>query len=167
MKIANIFPQIKLCERSTRIYFEGILCILDEPSDKPPMGGLHHKLIIPSAVAKKALPSLIGAPLNYKVDWSGHDFNMTIGMITNAKIINHTLQVVGFLSTADKPYLIRQFDSITDDLLGMSIELHNSRVDITKKYMVALEVNFSGAAVLLKNKAAYTKTSFHRLKNLN
>src|ERR1700755_932244 len=56
-----------------RLPFEGVLTLIDTPSDKPPSGSRGHRVILPRAAAEAALPSLLGMAVDYKAGWDGHD----------------------------------------------------------------------------------------------
>ena len=134
-----------LNEYSGRVYFSGILCTLDEPSDKSPTGAKGHKIIITKTAAKNALSTLIGAPLNYKSDWNGHDYSVT----------------VGYLATANYPEIIDKIKELPLGTLGMSYEVKNARcINLNQQIWTISEVTFSGAAILKRDKAAYRNTSF-------
>ena len=154
-----------LDESSGRINFEGILCTLDEPSDNFPVGSRQHKVLVRSDAAKKGLSTLIGAPVNYKPDWSGHNMNVTIGLITKAFIDGSNLKVRGYLMLAKYPKILEEIEAIPSGLLGMSYEMENVTCkDIRQPIWELTKVNFSGASILLRSKAAYANTSFRILR---
>lgn len=157
-----------LTEYSGRINFEGTLCILDEPSDKSPSGGRGHQILLSKEVAETYLEKLIGAPINYKEDWSGHNIEITIGLISKAWIEDDKLKVLGHLITATNPNIIDKIKSLPDNSLGMSYEMLNAKVEnINASIWKLIKAPFTGAAILFKNKAAYQKSSFKLLsKNI-
>ena len=152
-----------ITESSGRVYFEGILCTLDQPSEKSPTGARGHQIILTSFAAERAISGLIGAPVNYTENWQGHDIFTTIGLISKAFTENQKLKVRGYLLTAKYPKIIDQIKSL-EESLGMSYELRDARVeDMRKPVWTLTRVNFTGVAILLQNKAAYRTSTFHLL----
>jgi hypothetical protein len=139
--------------------FTGVLTILDEPSDKNPNGGRGHKVIVTSAAAKKALHSLIGMGISVKTGWNGHDPRQKCGVITDASIEDKKILVSGYLYARDFPDVIEMLES--KEQIGMSYEVADAHVhDMRSPIWTVKKLTFTGAAILLRSKAAYKKTSF-------
>ena len=141
-----------------RLPFEGVLTLVDVASDKAPSGARGHRVVLTRAAAEAALPSLLGMAVDYKAGWDGHDARQKCGIIT----------VAGFLFARDFPELEAQVESKAepgvDRLMGMSYELADAHVaDMSASIWTLTRATFTGAAILLREKAAYRGTSF-RLK---
>jgi len=140
--------------------FIGILTLVDVPSDKSPAGARGHKVVLTKTAAQNALPTLIGMPLNYRAEFDGHDVNHKLGIIDSAEICGSELIVSGYLFKRDEPTVVARIAACTDDL-GMSYELADARVEDMRAVVWELtRVTFTGAALLLKTKAAYKLTDF-------
>src|SRR5579875_3271586 len=146
-----------------RLPFSGCLTLLDVPSDKAPSGARGHRVILTSAAAEAALPSLLGMAIDYKAGWDGHDARQKCGIITSAHLEGQRLMVSGFLFARDFPELERKMDAraSTDGEMGMSYELADAHVaDMKAQVWTLTRATFTGAAILLRDKAAYRSTSF-------
>lgn len=157
-----------------RLPFEGVLTLIDTPSDKAPSGARGHRVILTRAAAEAALPSLLGMAVDFKAGWDGHDARQKCGIITAAEIEGNRLTVAGYLFARDFPEMESQFGSQTESKLnstlaasrpmGMSYELADAHVaDMRASIWTLTRATFTGAAILLREKAAYRGTSF-RLK---
>jgi uncharacterized protein YlxW (UPF0749 family) len=139
--------------------FKGVLTRIDEPSDAPPGGSGGKRVILTRAAATKALPTLLGMPIDMKANLSDHDVKSKVGTITAATIEGNAIHIEGFLYAADFPNEVRHIQSKRDEL-GFSWEIKNIFVkDVNADPMVITGCTFTGAAILYKNKAAYTSTS--------
>lgn len=146
-------------DHPNKIPFSGILVHLDSPSDKAPHGSFGKKIILTSAAATAALPTLLGMAVNYASDFEGHNPRMKIGIIDNATIENSAVRVSGFLYGADFANEVEHIQSNKEDL-GFSFEAQRILVeDLSASPLVIKELVFTGAAVLQKKSAAYMKTS--------
>src|SRR5258708_22230496 len=95
------FPEVH--GHPNRLPFEGVLTLLDVPSDKAPRGARGHRVVLTRATAEAALPSLLGMAVDYKAGWDGHDARQKCGIITSANIEGARLMVSGFLFARDYP----------------------------------------------------------------
>ena len=139
--------------------FKGILTRLDQPSDRPPEGSRNHRVILTRAAAEKALPTLLGMAVNYAADLKGHDVKRKIGAITAATIEGDAVHIEGFLYAADFPDEVARVQS-ERSRLGFSYEMRNIYVkDIAAASWEITDCIFTGAAILYKDKAAYSTTS--------
>jgi hypothetical protein len=150
-----------------RLPFEGVLTLLDVPSDKAPSGARGHRVVLTRYAAEAALPSLLGMAVDYKAGWDGHDARQKCGIITSAEVDGKKLTVTGYLFARDFP----EFGSIAgrggdtrlhaEGALGMSYELADAHVaDMRAPVWTLTRATFTGAAILLREKAAYRSTSF-------
>ena len=152
-----------------RLPFEGVLTLVDVPSDKAPSGARGHRVVLTREAAETALPSLLGMAVDYKAGWDGHDARQKCGIITAAHIEGQRLMVSGFMFARDYPEFhaleSRFGTSLTASAegdMGMSYELADAHVaDMRDAVWRLTRATFTGAAILLREKAAYRATSFH------
>jgi hypothetical protein len=115
--------------------------------------------------AEKALASLLGMAVDYRPGWDGHDARRKIGVITEATLVRNRINVSGYLYARDFPDVAEAIEAHTPNALGMSYELADARVDDMRAEVWQLtRVTFTGAAILLREKAAYRATSFRMKK---
>lgn len=149
-----------------RLPFEGVLTLIDVASDKAPSGSRGHRVVLTRQAAEAALPSLLGMAVDYKTGWDGHDARQKCGIITSAQITGNQLTVAGFLFARDFPELESKLEEKVhaEGNMGMSYELADAHVaDMRASIWMLTRATFTGAAILLRDKAAYRNTSF-RLK---
>lgn len=141
-----------------RIPFEGVLTLVDTASDKAPTGAKGHRVYVSREAAEAAIPSLLGMAVGYKKGWDGHDARQKCGVITSAAIKDNKLVVQGHVFGRDFPELHKAFDK---DEHGMSYEMADAHVaDMRSKIWTLTRFTFTGAAILLRSKAAYRGTDF-------
>jgi hypothetical protein len=150
--------------------FRGVLTLVDTPSDKAPAGSRGHRVVLTRAAAERALPSLLGMALDYAPTLDRHDARRKVGVITRAEIVGKTIELGGYLFAKDFPEIVRQIEmgSIQasagrsrrpENPLGMSYEISDASVaDVRAKIWMLTRVTFTGAAILLRDKAAYRNT---------
>ncbi len=144
-----------------RVPFEGVLTVVNAASDKAPAGARGHRVMLTRDAAEKALPSLVGMAVDYRPGWDGHDAQRKIGLLTEANVIGPRLVVRGYLYARDFPEVTRAIAAHAPEKLGMSYELADARVeDMRAEIWKLTRVTFTGAAILLRDKAAYRATSF-------
>ena len=144
-----------------RAPFTGVLTLVDEPSTKPPSGARGHRVILTRAAALTALPSLLGMAVDYAPSWDGHDARRKCGIITQADVEGTRLRVAGYLYAKDVPEVERQMRQCAPGAMGMSWELADAHVeDLRAEIWTLTQATFTGAAILLREKAAYGNTSF-------
>jgi hypothetical protein len=162
------FPDV--AGHPNRLPFEGCLTLIDVPSDKAPSGARGHRVILTRAAAEAALPSLLGMAVDYKTGWDGHDARQKCGIITSARLEageGRRLLVKGYLFARDYPEFSKM-DSQAGGIaagrnseMGMSYELADAHVaDMRAPVWTLTRATFTGAAILLRDKAAYKATSF-------
>ena len=92
---------------------------------------------------------------------NGHDARRKIGLLTEVDLIGQRLVVRGYLYARDFPEVAEAIQAQSPDALGMSYELADARVeDLRAEVWKLTRVTFTGAAILLRDKAAYRATSF-------
>ncbi|HEY1986224.1 MAG TPA: hypothetical protein VGG85_12480 [Terracidiphilus sp.] len=144
-----------------RVSFEGVLTVVDAPSDKAPAGARGHRVTLTREAAERALPSLLGMAVDYRPGWDGHDARRKIGLVTEATVMGNSLVVRGYLYARDFPDVAAAIQVQGREALGMSYELADARVeDMRAEVWKLTQVTFTGAAILLREKAAYRATSF-------
>ena len=144
-----------------RVPFEGVLTLVNAASDKAPAGARGHRVLLTQSAAEAALPSLLGMAVDYRPGWDGHDARRKIGVLTEANLLNNRLVVRGYLYARDFPEVAREIEAHAPQALGMSYELADCRIENMRAEIWKLtRVTFTGAAVLLRDKAAYRDTSF-------
>jgi hypothetical protein len=147
-----------------RVAFEGTLTVVNAASDKAPAGARGHRVMLTREAAEKALPSLLGMAVDYRPGWDGHDARCKIGLLTEANLVGHRLVVRGYLYARDFPEVARAIEASAaadPEAMGMSYELADARVeDMRAEIWKLTRVTFTGAAILLRDKAAYRATSF-------
>ena len=148
-------------EHPNRMAFEGVLTVVDEPSSKPPAGARGHRVVLTRSAALAALPSLLGMGVDFTPSWDGHDARRKCGVITEANLAGRQLQVNGYLFAKDFPEVTRQLRHTVPGEMGMSYELANAHVeDMNAQIWTLTRATFTGAAILLREKAAYRNTHF-------
>jgi hypothetical protein len=144
-----------------RVPFEGVLTRVDEPSNRPPSGARGHRVILTRAAALAALPSLMGMAVDYAQAWDGHDARRKCGIITQADVDGNCLRVSGYLFGKDFPEVEERMRRSTAGTMGMSYEIADAHVDdMNAEIWTLTRATFTGAAILLREKAAYRNTSF-------
>ena len=159
-----------------RLAFEGVLTLVDVPSDRAPSGARGHRVILTRVAAEAALPSLLGMAVDYKAGWDGHDARQKCGIITSAQVDGKQLTVGGYLFARDFPELEQKIQAGSEPgagesrtagnavgvgAMGMSYELADAHVaDMRAPFWTLTRATFTGAAILLREKAAYRATSF-------
>lgn len=151
----------EVADHPNRAPFTGVLTRVDEPSTRPPSGARGHRVILTRAAALAALPSLLGMAVDYAPAWDGHDARRKCGIITRADVEGPRLTVAGYLFAKDFPEVERQMRHSPPGAMGMSWELADAHVeDMRAEIWTLTRATFTGAAILLREKAAYRNTSF-------
>lgn len=144
-----------------RVPFEGVLTLVDEPSNRPPSGARGHRVILTREAALAALPSLMGMAVDYAPGWDGHDARTKCGIITQADVEGNRLRVSGYLFGKDFPEVEDRVRRGAVGTMGMSYEIADAHVgDMNAEIWKLTRATFTGAAILLREKAAYRNTSF-------
>jgi hypothetical protein len=144
-----------------RVSFEGVLTRVDEPSNRPPSGARGHRVILTRSAALAALPSLMGMAVDFAQSWDGHDARRKCGIITQADVDGCCLRVSGYLFGKDFPEVLERMRQSAVGTMGMSYEIADAHVeDMNAEIWTLTRATFTGAAILLREKAAYRNTSF-------
>jgi hypothetical protein len=139
--------------------FNGVLVHLDRLSDAAPAGSYGKRIIVTADAGRRALPSLLGMAVNFTPSFDGHDTKNKIGIITSANIVGNAIVIAGFVYAADFPDTARTIKASAADL-GFSFEAQRLTVlDPSAHVLTITELAFTGAAIIRKDKAAYTTTS--------
>jgi hypothetical protein len=150
----------KFAKHPNRKRFIGVLTTVDTPSERAPSGARGHRVVLTREAAERALPSLIGMGLGYTPKLDGHDARRKIGVITGAEIIGKELVIEGHLFARDFPDMMRELRA-KNGVLGLSYEVSDAIVeDMQARVWKLTDVTFTGAALLLRDKAAYGRTWF-------
>jgi hypothetical protein len=156
------FPHVE--GHPNRVPFEGVLTVVNAPSDKAPAGARGHRVMLTREATEKALPSLLGMAVDYRPGWDGHDARRKIGLLTEANVLGQRLVVKGYLYARDFPEVAKAIEASAaadPGAMGMSYELADALVeDMRADIWKLTRVTFTGAAILLREKAAYRATSF-------
>ena len=157
--MAITMPEVE--DHPNRVPFEGVLTVVDEASTRPPSGARGHRVILTRDAARTALPSLLGMAVDYAPKWDGHDARAKCGIVTEADVVGNQLQVRGYLFGRDFPEVVQQLRQSVPGYMGMSYELADAHVaDMRADVWMLTRATFTGAAILLREKAAYRNTSF-------
>jgi hypothetical protein len=144
-----------------RIPFEGVLTLVDVASDKAPTGSRGHRVMLTRSAAEAALPSLLGMAVDYRPGWDGHDARSKCGILTEANLVGNRLTVAGYLYARDFPEVAEEIRSGAAGEMGMSYEIADAHVaDMRAEVWSLTRATFTGAAILLRDKAAYRNTCF-------
>jgi len=164
------FPEV--AGHPNRLPFEGCLTLVDVASDKAPSGARGHRVLLTRRAAEAALPSLLGMAVDYKAAWDGHDARQKCGIITMAKLEGRRLMVGGYLFARDFPEMEVRLGGVAAGVqaegeMGMSYELADAHIaDMRAPVWTLTRATFTGAAILLREKAAYRATTFRVRKRV-
>ena len=147
-----------VADHPNKMPFTGVVTFVDRPSDLA-VGGSGGKLTyLPKEVAQAALPSLLGMGIDYTEDFSAHDPQKKLGVITGADIVGDEVRIEGFFYAMDFPQECARIKAEKEDL-GFSYEIQAQTQAMGGNLLKIVSGTFTGAAVLYKNKAAYQSTS--------
>ena len=139
--------------------FSGILTRIGEPSDAAPEGSGGKRVMITAEAAEKNLGSLLGMGVNYNPN--GHSPQEKVGFIDSATIEANAIHIGGFIYAADFPEVAKEIKA-NKDILGFSFEARDLFTTDSEADPVPIaDCVFTGAAILLKDKAAYRSTSIN------
>ena len=142
---------------ANRLPFRGVLTRIDEPSNSAPHGSNGKRVLITMVAARNALDSLLGMAVNYGFD--DHKPQEKVGVIFGSEIIGNELHINGVIYAADFPEVAAQIQA-NKDMLGFSFEARDLFTnDANADPISIVDLSFTGAAILLKDKAAYKHTA--------
>jgi len=104
-----------------RVPFEGVLTLVDVPSDRAPSGSRGHRVVLTKAAAEAALPSLLGMAVDFRPAWDGHDARTKCGILTEADLAGQRLTVGGYLYGRDFPEVEEKLRQLPAGSMGMSM----------------------------------------------
>ena len=146
-------------DHPNRMPFRGVLTRVDQPSDSAPGGSGGRLINVQGRAAERALASLLGMGVNYTTAFDGHDVQAKVGVITAATLEGNAIVIEGFIYAADFPEVAASIKAQKDQL-GFSFEAQQIYVaDPRADVLDITALTFTGAAILLKDKAAYRSTS--------
>jgi hypothetical protein len=91
-----------------RAAFEGVLTMVDMPSQRAPSGARGHLVVLTKRAAEAALPSLLGMALDYSPTLDRHDVRCKVGVITRAEVVGRNLELGGYLFARDFPEIVEE-----------------------------------------------------------
>lgn len=146
-------------DHPNKMPFKGVLVVLDQPSNKPPHGAGGRKVVMTTAAATKAIPTLLGMAVNYTLKLDGHDQQKKIGIISDATVKDGAIHIEGFIYASDFPDAAARIRA-DKKILGFSFEATDIKLaDPGADPLEIKECVFTGAAILRKDKAAFSSTS--------
>jgi hypothetical protein len=91
-----------------RAAFQGVLTMVDVPSQRAPSGAKGHLVVLTKRAAEAALASLLGMALDYSPSLDRHDVRRKVGVITRADIVGRNLELGGYLFARDFPEIVEE-----------------------------------------------------------
>ncbi len=150
-------PQVQ--DHPNRHPFSGILTKVGVASDTAPNGSGGKRVLLTRECVEGALDSLLGMGIDLAHDLKGHAAQSKIGVITGATIDGEDLLITGFLYAADFPAETLKI-VLQQAQLGFSFEARNLAVEsVSTDPLIVKSCFFTGAAVLMKDSAAYRTTA--------
>lgn len=155
--MALVVPDV--LDHPNRMPFSGVLTRVGLPSDIAPHGSKGKRVLLTPEAAEAALDSLALMAVDYTPNFDGHDVRAKIGVITGATVEGSDLRIEGFIYAADFPEEAAEIKA-NKNALGFSFEAQQILVEnLESDPLVITACVFTGAAILRKDKAAYTTTS--------
>lgn len=93
-----------------RVAFQGVLTMVDVPSQRAPSGAKGHCVVLTRRAAEAALPSLLGMGVDYSPTLDKHDVRCKVGVITRAEIVGRNLELGGYLFAKDFPEIVEEVE---------------------------------------------------------
>jgi len=91
-----------------RTAFQGVLTMVDVPSQRAPSGAKGHLVVLTKKAAEAALPSLLGMGVDYSPTLDRHDVRCKVGVITRAEIVGRNVELGGYLFARDFPEIVEE-----------------------------------------------------------
>lgn len=140
-------------------HFIGILPCVGIPSAKSPQGARGHKILLTREAVESAISSFIGMGINIHAEGTAHNARAKVGVIETADVTGNDIVLTGYIFSRDAPDVIARLEASSD--WGMSYESADSHVeDLRADVYRVTACTFTGAAILKRDKAAYTMTDF-------
>ncbi len=111
-----------------RAAFNGVLTMVDVPSQRAPDGAKGHLVVLTRRAAEAALPSLLGMALDYSPALDRHDVRRKVGVITRAEIVGRNLELGGHLFARDFPEIVEEIAKSRPGGDGKTIDSFRTRL---------------------------------------
>jgi hypothetical protein len=102
--------------------FQGVLTVVDMPSQQAPSGAKGHLVVLTKRAAEAALPSLLGMALDYSPTLDRHDVRRKVGVITQAEVVGRNLELGGYLYARDFPEIVEEIAKAKDGRDGRPVD---------------------------------------------
>ena len=164
MGVYDEFIEMGAEEEPNQVPFEGVLTLVDVPSDKAPSGSRGHRVVLTKSAAEAALPSLLGIEVEFRLEWDGHEARIKCGILTEADIVGQRVVVRGYLHGRDLAKVVKKINQLPPGCLCMSWEITDTHVeDMRAQVWELVRATFTGVTILPREKAAYKQTEFRLL----
>ncbi|MGB8583077.1 MAG: hypothetical protein WCD47_19830, partial [Candidatus Sulfotelmatobacter sp.] len=104
--MAVAMPEVR--GHPNRRAFQGVLTMVDVPSERAPSGAKGHLVVLTRRAAEAALPSLLGMGVDYSPALDRHDVRCKVGVITRAEIVGRNVELGGYLFARDFPEIVEE-----------------------------------------------------------
>jgi hypothetical protein len=104
--MAVAMPEVR--GHPNRRAFQGVLTMVDVPSEHAPSGAKGHLVVLTRRAAEAALPSLLGMGVDYSPALDRHDVRCKVGVITRAEIVGRKIELGGYLFARDFPEIVEE-----------------------------------------------------------
>lgn len=102
--MAVAMPEVR--GHPNRRAFQGVLTMVDVPSERAPSGAKGHLVVLTRRAAEAALSSLLGMGVDYSPTLDRHDVRCKVGVITRAEIVGRNIELGGYLFARDFPEIV-------------------------------------------------------------
>lgn len=106
--MAVAMPEVR--GHPNRRAFQGVLTMVDVPSEHAPSGAKGHLVVLTRRAAEAALPSLLGMGVDYSPALDRHDVRCKVGVITRAEIVGRNIELGGYLFARDFPEIVEEIE---------------------------------------------------------
>ena len=104
--MAVAMPEVR--GHPNRRAFQGVLTMVDVPSEHAPSGAKGHLVVLTRRAAEAALASLLGMGVDYSPALDRHDVRCKVGVITRAEIVGRNIELGGYLFARDFPEIVEE-----------------------------------------------------------
>ena len=104
--MAVAMPEVR--GHPNRRAFQGVLTMVDVPSEHAPSGAKGHLVVLTRRAAEAALPSLLGMGVDYSPALDGMHVRCKVGVITRAEIVGRNIELGGYLFARDFPEIVEE-----------------------------------------------------------
>ena len=155
--------KLEVTNRVNFMPFSGVCLFANAISDGIPSGGIDKPVRFPAEELEKSIQTikLMGVNCKYPKDmpeamFSGHDSNHKIGVIESTELIGNEMHISGGLWDSDFEEECSMV-KLAKDSLGWSVEVFFGLED-RGEYYDAVDIDFTGVALMWKSGAAFKKT---------